>query len=289
MSTARAAGRPLTASLAAVAALTRAGTVVAAGLLSLVGAGLAPAGGPAARIAAASVAVALLVAFAQVVNDVVDVEVDRIQKPHRPLVSGQIAVRSATALAVVLAGAGLGAAALAGPGFLVVAAVILVLSCGYSMWWKGTVLVGNAVVALLASSPITYGAAAAGGVDVLVVAVQVEVFVFMSAFEVVKTGIDADGDAAVGLRTVATRFGVRTTSLVAAALCAGFAVAAVVPAVLADRWLGYAVVMGFGAVLPASVAAVRLVRRGRTPAELRPPFELLRLAWFAGIASLVLL
>lgn len=279
----RAPGGPL----AAFAALTRAGTVVAGTLLCLVGAHLAGFARP-GPVVAVAVAVALSIAFAQVVNDVIDVDVDRLHKPHRPLVSGAISVRTATRLAWGLAVSALAAGALAGAGFLAATAGLLAGSWAYSRWWKNSVLAGNVTVATLASTPVLLGAAAAGRVTPVVVAAQAVVLVFMAAFEVAKTGRDRDADAAAGLHTVATVLGVRVTARTAAALCAGFVVAAGLAAVVADRVVPYAAVMGPGAVAPALGAAALLVRP-RAAEPFRSPLRLLRLAWFAGIGSLVLL
>lgn len=275
--------------LAAYAALTRAGTVVAGTALTLIGAHLAgPVPSP-ARLAAMTVAVALAIAFAQVVNDVLDLPVDRLHKPHRPLVAGTVTVRSAGALARALAAGALLAGAAAGPVGLLSTAGLLAASWAYSRWWKDTVLLGNAAVAFLASTPVTLGAAAAGGVTSLVLAAQATVAVFMTAFEVVKTGRDRGADGAAGFRTIATRHGARTTALLGAALCLAFAVTTAVPALLAPRPGAYVGVMGAGAVLPALVAAALLVRRAGAADPFSRPFALLRLAWFAGVASLVLL
>lgn len=275
----------------ALSLLLRTGSVVAASALCLVGARLAggDGAGDGGRAAVATVLVAAAVAFAQVVNDLTDLEVDRVGKPFRPLVAGTVGVPAARAVAAAAAAVSLLAGAALGPAFVAVAALLLGLSWGYSRWWKGTVLLGNAVVALLTSTPVLVGAAAAGGVGRLALSAQVLVLVFMAGFELVKTGLDHDGDRAAGVRTVATAAGLRTAALLAAACCVGFAVVAAAPAVLAADGRAYAAVMVPGAVLPTLVAAAILVRRGRTAADLRRPLTLLRLAWYSGIAALVLL
>lgn len=63
--------------------------------------------GPSLR---ASLAIGLAVAFANVVNDIVDVRVDAITKPGRPLPSGRLSRRTAFILAAGLAVASIGLA-----------------------------------------------------------------------------------------------------------------------------------------------------------------------------------
>lgn len=273
----------------AVADLFRLRTVVSGVILCLLGAHLAGPVPHVGRLAAVTVGIALAIAFAQVVNDVYDVEVDRLHKPHRPLVAGAVSMRAARALAWGTAGGALLAGAVTGPVGLAGAVLLVGASWGYSLRLKDTPVMGNLVVATLASTPVLAGAWAAGGVTPLVIAVQAVVAVFMTAFELVKTGRDAAADGAAGLRTVATRFGTSTTAFLAAAACATFAVAAVLPAVLADRPVPYAAVMGAGAVLPALVCAVLLVRGSRSEDPFTPLRRILGLAWVAGVGSLVLL
>ncbi|WP_199422968.1 UbiA family prenyltransferase [Actinotalea solisilvae] len=272
----------------AYSVLLRTGSVVAAAVLTVVGARLGGGPGPAGRVALGVALVAGAVAFAQVVNDLADVEVDRLGKPHRPLPAGTVGVPAARAVALVAAATSLGAGAALGAAFLAGAAALVGLSWAYSRWLKGTVGLGNVVVALLTSTPLLVGAAAGGAVGPRALTAQLLVAVFMAGFEVVKTGLDRDGDRAAGLRTLATTVGLRPAARVGAACGVAFVAAALLASRLGADPVAYLLVMGVGAGVPTLAAAVLLVR-GREPGDLRRPFGLLRLAWFAGIAALALL
>jgi geranylgeranylglycerol-phosphate geranylgeranyltransferase len=273
----------------AIAELTRAGTVVAGVFLCLVGARLAEGPVDVRSLVWATTCVALLIAFAQVVNDIIDVEVDRLQGRPRPLVRGDLTVRSASLLAIVLGATGLFAGLLAGSSLFFASIVILLASWAYSARWKGTAGFGNLVVALLSSCPVTFGAAAAAGhVSGRVLASQAVVFVFMTAFEVLKTGRDRDGDDAAGLTTIATKLGVPATLRVAGLLCVGFAVVAIGPALLSDHWVAYIVVMAT-AVFLTELAAWRLLSSDGAATDLSTALLLLQVAWFPGIVSMAFL
>jgi len=271
--------------LRTLSAIMRVGTSVAGAALCLAG-GLIGSGRLTTRLALAMGCVALLVAFAQVVNDLVDVDVDRLAKPDRPLVSGALTVRTARALAAVLAVVGIASSVPLGPGFVAVAVAIAALASAYSLIWKNTVLWGNAVVALLASTTISFGAAANGRFGPLALGAQATVFAFMVMFEVVKTGADVDGDRAAGLRTIATVTGMPATARVAAGTAVAYVALATMLVGWADRPLVYAVLMGAAAVTFVVVAALRLLTSAASPASMRSALAPLRVAWFGGAAAL---
>ncbi len=85
-----------------------------------------------------------------VLNDVADVEGDRLhpRKRLRPVASGALAVRSATALAVVLGLACLGLSLLLGRGFALCALAYLALNLLYSFELKHVVIVDVLAVSL---------------------------------------------------------------------------------------------------------------------------------------------
>jgi 4-hydroxybenzoate polyprenyltransferase len=147
----------------------------------------------------------LVVAASNVVNDYRDVVVDSINYPHRPIPSGRVSPRSAVVTAIALAvSAGVGAYRL-GPFWGVLVAVFLALGIGYSYCFKNTLLLGNAVIALLCGGLVIAGALAAGGLAPAALRVGCLVFIFMFAYEVLNSVQDQEGDAKAGINTVATR------------------------------------------------------------------------------------
>lgn len=276
--------RPAASILGSLAALARVRSCAAGALLGLLGAALA--GDPAAGCLAA-VSLACAIGFAQVANDIADAQVDRIGKPHRPLPSGAVSMATAKTTAWCCA-AGCLLTAAAHAATLAFAAALLALSWLYSMRLKSTVLAGNILVAALASSTVPFGAVAGGHVPPRVFAVQGVVLTFSLTFEIVKTAIDALGDAAAGIRTVATRLGVPVAARLAAVAALAFVATTPWPAWHHDHPLPYLLAMTAGGVVPALFAAGHLTLRGRTVAELEVPYRLLRVAWVAGSLSLTL-
>jgi 4-hydroxybenzoate polyprenyltransferase len=77
------------------------------------------------------------------INDLVDLERDRLhpKKRLRPLPSGTLSPGAARVAALVLGTAGLGASALLSPAFLATAAAYVALNLAYSFWLKRVVIV----------------------------------------------------------------------------------------------------------------------------------------------------
>lgn len=276
--------RPAASMLWSLAALARVRSCAVGALLGLLGAAVA---GDPAGAGLAVVSLACAIGFAQVVNDIADDQVDRIGKPHRPLPSGALSVAAAKTTAWSLAAVCLLTAATR-VVTLAFAAALLGLSWLYSMRLKSTVLAGNLLVAALASSTVTFGAVAVGRVPPQVFAIQGVLLTFSLTFELVKTAIDIDGDAAAGVRTIATRLGVPVTARLAAVACLAFVASTPWPAWHHHRPLPYLLAMTAGAVVPALFVAGRLMLRVRTVAELDLPFRLLRLTWVTGLLPLTL-
>ena len=91
----------------------------------------------------------LLAGTVYVVNDLLDVEADRIHpvKRHRPIASGALPVPMARALAIVLVIVALGGASLGPPKFIAVAVGYLVLQAAYSTKLKKIAYVDVACIA----------------------------------------------------------------------------------------------------------------------------------------------
>ena len=109
-------------------------------------------------------ALCLIASAGYVVNDLVDVEDDRNhpEKKNRPLPSGQISRTAAIVVALLLAGAGLLLAALAGPYVLFCLLIYLAISLAYTAWFKRKLLLDVIVLAGLYTLRIIAGVAVLG-------------------------------------------------------------------------------------------------------------------------------
>jgi geranylgeranylglycerol-phosphate geranylgeranyltransferase len=172
------------------------------------------------RLLLSMLVVALVAMGGYVINDVFDVEIDKINKPDRPIPSGQVSLRNATLLAY--SGFAFGTAISIVLGYLqaLVSAITSLLLYWYARSLKRAGLPGNLVVALTTALSLFYGGLAyyQGNWAALVFIPTAYSFLLTLAREIVKGIEDYVGDKAYGVRTLATTLGVERAWDVAKAL-----------------------------------------------------------------------
>ncbi|PKL70195.1 MAG: geranylgeranylglycerol-phosphate geranylgeranyltransferase [Methanomicrobiales archaeon HGW-Methanomicrobiales-1] len=215
------------------------------------------------------VIVTLITAAGNVINDYFDTDIDRINRPERPIPSGLVTPSAARYFAVMLFVAGI-IVALFTPmlclAIVIINSVILVL---YAAKLKGMPVIGNAAVAYLAASIFLFGGAFAGW-DTLVHVVPLAAITFFATMvrEILKDAEDVEGDMAGGADTLPIRIGVPLTTRIAV----GFALVSVVASVVPFLWWGAwylagivivdiiilaAVIRTLGCAAPACIRATR--------------------------------
>jgi decaprenyl-phosphate phosphoribosyltransferase len=102
-----------------------------------------------ADVALGIVAFCLVSSGTYYLNDVRDLEADRLHpdKRHRPIAAGVVPIRLAVVVAIALMAAGLGLAALVSLGFLGVVVGYLALTTSYSMWLKHIAVIDIVAIA----------------------------------------------------------------------------------------------------------------------------------------------
>ena len=139
-------------------------------------------------------------------NDYIDIEIDRINKPERPLPLGLISPRGA--LTFSIAGSTLSlvtAAFINQPAFLIALSSNILLYL-YSWKLKCTVLLGNAAVATIVALCFIFGGVAADNVQPTLM-LAVTAFFTVIGREVLKTMADYKGDLQQNCHTIATTWG----------------------------------------------------------------------------------
>lgn len=180
--------------------------------------GIIAAAGPAFRWPAnadlilASASAALIGGAGNVVNDILDRDIDRINRPERPIASGAISPAIAWVAWVVLAASGVALGAIVGVWHLAVAVACVAALYIYSSRLKSLALVGNAVVGGLVATSLLYGAMAIGNWQVVVPAM---LFAFLTnvARELIKDVQDLSGDAANAVQSLAVKAGPGTVGV----------------------------------------------------------------------------
>ncbi len=168
--------------------------------------------------------------YSMVVNDYYDLEVDKINTPHRPLASGRITTRIAAIYAGILLILGIAAAILVGRDNLIIAAAFAAIAWIYNAWGKKKMLLGNMMVAASVAIPYIYGGAAVGNAgSPLLWFLALTSFLAATGREVVKTISDTEGDEVRGVRSIARVHGGRAAALAGATLFLGAVISTVLP------------------------------------------------------------
>ncbi|WP_332449206.1 geranylgeranylglycerol-phosphate geranylgeranyltransferase [Methanoculleus sp.] len=255
--------------------ITRPHNAVVAGLTALIGYLIAT-GTLTLPSLLLAVVVALITAGGNVINDVYDVEIDRINRPERPIPAGEISLAGAKAYTAVLFAGGLLAAALTTPLCFAIALANSIILIAYAARLKGIPALGNLAVAYLTGSVFLFGGAFAG-VEGLVQNLLLAAITFLAtlAREVLKDAEDVDGDAAGGARTLPMIIGIRRTGMLAFACACGAVGVSVLP--LGDWWDPFYLaaiavvdlVILFGASRSLSCTTSVCVRKSRATSILR--------------------
>jgi geranylgeranylglycerol-phosphate geranylgeranyltransferase len=150
----------------------------------------------------------LLFAASMMINDAHDVAEDSINKPKRAVASGRLPAGLAYVGGAACFLAAIVLAALVDVRFAVLALAITVLSGAYTLWLKGVPLVGNGLVAIISTYPLSCWLLVALDPTLTYATLIASCVAFRLGAEVLKTAEDAVGDAAQNIRTVATKMGV---------------------------------------------------------------------------------
>ena len=220
-------------------------------------------------------------AAGNVSNDLFDVEADRINRPVRPLVTGAISRQAALVLAGVAGGLGLWAAWWVSAQLFALGVAALAVMLVYSPVLKSRGLLGNAAVAVVASMPLVYGAAAVGDWRAGVVPAVLAAFLHL-AREIVKDLEDVEGDLAIGRTTVPIAWGTDVGYRAAAAVLTLFVPVALLPWVLGwygPRYGSVVLLLDLGIVALIGRLIARRLAGARSALKAAMALGLLALLW----------
>jgi geranylgeranylglycerol-phosphate geranylgeranyltransferase len=131
------------------------------------------------------------------VNDYFDLEVDRVNRRKRPLVSGELKPSDAVYITMASLAIGLAASALINWETFLIALVFGSLAMLYSYRLKGIALVGNSYIAFSMAIPFVFGSyAVSGSMGYNIMLISAMIFLSGLAREIHGTIRDMKGDSA---------------------------------------------------------------------------------------------
>ncbi|MDP1677527.1 MAG: geranylgeranylglycerol-phosphate geranylgeranyltransferase [Bacteroidota bacterium] len=162
----------------------------------------------------ASLGGALIGSGGMVINDILDIEIDRINKPERPLPSGAIERYDALMFYAILTGFGLIMSAYTTRAAFIIAFFAVPVIVLYSKVLKGTPLLGNITVGALTGLAFIFGGATVGNIrQALILALFA--FLINVGREIVKDMEDVEGDSQNNAHTLPVKYGMKNAGIAA--------------------------------------------------------------------------
>ncbi|MFW9855351.1 MAG: geranylgeranylglycerol-phosphate geranylgeranyltransferase [Candidatus Thorarchaeota archaeon] len=142
-------------------------------------------------------------------NDVFDIEIDKINMPHRPLPSGYLTLNQAKTYAAILFIIGnLLALMIDVPAFLLAFSAGLLLYM-YAAYFKRAGFLGNIMIGILTAVPFIFGGLLTASYETMIFP-ALFAFLLIVGREVIKDIEDVRGDRMESVKSVALTYGVGT-------------------------------------------------------------------------------
>lgn len=177
---------------------------------------------------------------AMVINDVIDKEVDSINKPWKPLVRGDINPLTAKIMSILLLIIAITINIFVGVEALITAAIYGFLGYIYSFmrkyWWS------QFIVAITTTTPTIYGyvlAGMPGEYMVLAIMFSLTIFTAMLGREIVKALEDIEGDMKYGYSTIPIKHGIDTACKTVLVLGVTAPILGIITGILASTTIYY--------------------------------------------------
>ena len=220
-----------------------------------------------------------------IINDIYDLEIDRINRPDRPLPSGGMRVNQARIYLIILFAAGsLLAWSISLQTFIIAGPISIPILIAYSACFKRQPLIGNLTVSFMLGLAFIYVGSAFGNIKATLV-MAVLAFGFTLIREIVKDLEDMEGDAQDKARTLPLVWGESKTLAFVLLLMSVFVVLDTLPFFLGvyNHIYLWMVIMGIN--LPLFVFAFILWRKPNKKNYSRTQL-FLKLDIFVGLAAL---
>ena len=162
---------------------------------------------PLSAVILACISAGLIASAANTINDYYDVEIDRVNKPHRSLAAGKVSAATAKTAALAEYALGIFLAAFISLPMFLMAAIFSALTYLYSAILKRTVLWGNFAVSLTTAAAFIYGGLSVNRPGEAVIP-AVFAFFFHFGREILKDMEDIRGDSQHYAKTFPIRFGI---------------------------------------------------------------------------------
>lgn len=223
-------------------------------------------------------------AAANVINDYFDQETDKINRPKRPLVTGDVKPLTALTLSIILfIFSTVLAFTLPSTATFIAVAIALPLMIFYSVWFKGMPLLGNLIIALILGLTFLFAGAALNDLKTMIIP-AILAFGLTVVRELVKDISDINGDRKAMLNTFPIVAGVKKAWILVGIFTMLIGFGAIIPYTIGiyNNW--YIMFVLLGVEIPLILTVVFSVKFPTISNATRIA-QLLKLSTIAGVCA----
>ncbi len=156
-------------------------------------------------------------AAGNIINDIFDLEIDKVNKPNRVLPSGKLSISQTYSIYFIFLAISLLLAFNNGISSILFLIIINILLYLYSAFLKKIILIGNITVAFLTSSALLYGAMVYENISIGLIPAGFA-FLINLIREIIKDTEDITGDKQFSVITFPQKFGIKKSVNLSASL-----------------------------------------------------------------------
>ncbi len=241
---------------------------------------------PIIKVIFACISGSMIMAGSNTINDYFDLEIDKINKPNRPLVKGIISLNFTYRLAVIEFITGILISILIGKLAFVIVVFTSLLLILYSRYLKQLPLIGNLVVSFSSGMAFIFGGVAVNRVRWTIVPAILAFFYHLGR-EMIKDVQDMKGDAQMNAKTFPLIFG-KTNSLILITLII-LLMLIILPLPYVYHWynISYLMTAVIG-IYPVLIYAIISMWKRPTPHNLGIISKVLKMDMLVGLLALYL-
>jgi len=238
------------------------------------------------KIVLASFSASLTLSAGNIINDIKDIEADKVSHPKRPVAAGKITVSQAKTEYVLLTIIAILLSFFINPPAFVIAITAAVLLYLYSYYFKTVLILGNICVSLLTGLVFIYGGVA---VNNPLSAIIPAVFAFLINLirEIVKDMQDVEGDLEQGVITFPGKFGFNSSKLLVAELTVVLILVTLYPFITRLYNIEF-IILIMAVVNPLLVYNLKILFKGSSLSNLNKISNILKLNMFIGLIAILL-
>lgn len=238
------------------------------------------------KIILAAFSASFTLSAGNIINDIKDIETDKVSHPKRPLAAGKITVNQAkveyillTVIAILLS------------VFIKLPALIIVITATvllflYSYYFKKVPILGNIIVSLLTGLVFIYGGVA---VNNPLAAIIPAIFAFLINLirEVVKDMQDVEGDLKQGIITFPGKFGFSSSKLLVAELTIVLILFTLYPFITRLYKIEFTILI-MAVVNPLLVYNLKILFKDHSSSDLNKISNILKVNMLIGLIAILL-